>query len=89
MTVKMNMEENASNNKQYEELNEGDKVFICKKRKNFQKQNISKCSQNSFTVDKIEKDPVVGKLYYVSSYDNHFYDLKYKNIHEYTYLYFH
>ncbi len=55
MTVKMNMEENASNNKQYEEINEGDKVFIFKKRKNFQKQNISKWSQNSFKVDKIEK----------------------------------
>ena len=62
----MNMEKQA-NKKQYEEINEGDKVFIFKKRKNFQKQNISKWSQNSFTVDKIEKDPVVGKLYYVSS----------------------
>ena len=72
MTVKMNMEENASNNKQYEEINEGDKVFIFKKRKNFQKQNISKWSQNSFTVDKIEKDPVNGKSYHVRGYDKPF-----------------
>ena len=71
MQVKMNMEKQAYK-KQYEEINEVDKVFIFKKRKNFQKQNISTWSENSYTIDKIESDPVVGKLYYINGYPKPF-----------------
>jgi hypothetical protein len=63
--VKWNLENNKVKNRKYEDIKVGDKVRIYKKRKNFQKSNVSIWSENRYTVNKIEDVPNAGKLYHV------------------------
>jgi transposase InsO family protein len=63
--VKNNLENNRIKNRKYPEVKVGDKVRIYKKRKNFQKSNVSIWSENRYEVKKIEDVPNAGKLYHV------------------------
>ena len=52
------------------DIKEGDKVRIFKKRVKGDKEHIPKWTRNSFDVVKIETHPVAGKLFFLSSYGN-------------------
>jgi hypothetical protein len=65
MKVKVNLENNKNNTRKYPDIKVGDKVRVYKKRKNFQKSNVSIWSENRYTVNKIEDVPNAGKLYFV------------------------
>ena len=65
MKVKSNLENNRIINRKYQDIKVGDKVRIYKKKKNFQKSNVSIWSDNRYEVKQIEDVPNVGKLYHV------------------------
>jgi uncharacterized membrane protein (UPF0127 family) len=65
MKVKINLENNRIKNRKYKDIKVGDKVRIYKKKKNFQKSNVSIWSDNRYEVKEIEDVPNVGKLYHV------------------------
>jgi hypothetical protein len=65
--AKDNMLKKANFSRTYNDIKVGDKVKIFKKKANFQKENVQRWSKNRFTVEKIEDEPVAGKLYYISS----------------------
>jgi hypothetical protein len=67
--VKMNMEEHAKHEKDYGEINVGDRVRVFRKRKRVgEKESVPKWSRNTFEVLRIEKDPVAGNLFYISTF---------------------
>ena len=65
MKVEIDLSNNIIKNRTYRDIKVGDKVRIYKKRKNFQKSNVSIWSENRYTVNKIEDVPNAGKLYHV------------------------
>jgi hypothetical protein len=70
--AKQNMLKRAKFTRPYDEIKEGDKVKIFKKKANFQKENVRRWSKNRYTVDKIEDNPIAGKLYFLSTSDKPF-----------------
>jgi uncharacterized membrane protein (UPF0127 family) len=65
MKVKNNLENNRVKNRKYQDIKVGDKVRIYKKKKNFQKSNVSIWSENRYEVKQIEDVPNAGKLYHL------------------------
>jgi len=66
--VKMNLESQRKHNKQYDNINLGDKVRLYRKRKRVgEKEDIPTYSKQTYEVVKIDNNPDAGKLYYLSN----------------------
>ena len=64
--VKNNLEKHRLSERTYPEIKIGDKVRLFKKRKNFQKQDVSIWSDRIYEVNEIEEVPKTGKLYHLN-----------------------
>jgi hypothetical protein len=64
--VKMNLQLQKKHNKQYDNINLGDKVRLFRKRKHLnEKEDTPTYSKQTYEVVKIEDHPEAGKLYYL------------------------
>jgi hypothetical protein len=65
MKVKNNFENNRIKHRKYQDIKVGDKVRICKKKKQLTDKGKSIWSDNRYEVKRIEEVPNAGKLYHV------------------------
>ena len=66
--VKMNLQLQKKHNKQYDNINLGDKVRLYRKRKRVgEKEDIPIWSKATYEVVKVEEHPNAGRLYYLSN----------------------
>ena len=66
--MKVNLEKHRNKTRQCPEVKVGDKVRIYKKRRNFQKSDVSIWSENRYEIKGIEDVPNAGRLYHIESF---------------------
>ena len=68
--VKSNLEKHRQSSRKYPPVNIGDMVRLYRRRRNFEKENVSLWTDRKYEVKRIEDVPQVGKLYHLDGVPN-------------------
>ena len=68
--MKSNSERHQHSSREYPPVNVGDMVRLCRRRRNFEKENVSLWTDKKYEVKRIEDVPQVGKLYHLDGVPN-------------------